>query len=73
VDSGLDHVQITLESYDPKVHDKITGVEGSWEETLQGLKNAIASPIYRQAFSSPKFTRLDLTKQYSTLWIPGEI
>ena len=46
VDAGLDHVQITVESYDPKVHDKITGVQGSWEETVQGLKNAISSPIY---------------------------
>jgi radical SAM protein with 4Fe4S-binding SPASM domain len=46
VDAGLDHVQITVESYDPKVHDKITGLEGSWEETVQGLKNAISSPIY---------------------------
>jgi len=46
VDAGLDHVQITLESHDPEVHDKITGVEGSWDETVQGLKNAIASPIY---------------------------
>lgn len=46
LDAGLDHVQITVESYDPKVHDRITGVEGSWEETIQGLKNAIASPIY---------------------------
>jgi len=46
VDAGLDHVQITVESHDPKVHDKITGVEGSWGETVHGLKNAIASPIY---------------------------
>jgi len=46
VDAGLDHVQITVESHDPKVHDKITGVGGSWDETVQGLKNAIASPIY---------------------------
>jgi len=46
VDAGLDHVQVTLESYDPKVHDRITGVKGSWKETVQGLKNAIASPIY---------------------------
>jgi radical SAM protein with 4Fe4S-binding SPASM domain len=46
VDAGLDHVQITLESYDSNVHDKITGVKGSWNETVQGLKNAIASPIY---------------------------
>jgi radical SAM protein with 4Fe4S-binding SPASM domain len=46
VDAGLDHTQITLESHDPKIHDKITGVKGSWDETVQGLKNAIASPIY---------------------------
>jgi radical SAM protein with 4Fe4S-binding SPASM domain len=46
VEAGLDHVQITLESHDPKVHDRITGVKGSWNETVQGLKNAIASPIY---------------------------
>jgi len=46
VDAGLDHVQITLESHDRKIHDKITGVKGSWNETVQGLKNAIASPIY---------------------------
>lgn len=46
VDAGLDHVQITVESYDPKIHDKITGLESSWEETVQGLKNAISSPIY---------------------------
>jgi radical SAM protein with 4Fe4S-binding SPASM domain len=44
--ADLDHVQITLESYNPKVHDRITGVKGSWKETVQGLKNAIASPIY---------------------------
>jgi radical SAM protein with 4Fe4S-binding SPASM domain len=46
VDAGLDHVQITLESSDREVHDKITATLGSWEETLQGLKNAIGSPVY---------------------------
>jgi radical SAM protein with 4Fe4S-binding SPASM domain len=46
VNAGLDHVQVTVESHDPRVHDKITGVEGSWKESVQGLKNAIASPIY---------------------------
>jgi radical SAM protein with 4Fe4S-binding SPASM domain len=46
VDAGLDHVQITIESHNPKIHDKITEVKGSWDESVQGLKNAIASPIY---------------------------
>jgi radical SAM protein with 4Fe4S-binding SPASM domain len=45
-DAGLDHVQITVESHDPKVHDEITGVKGSWDETVQGLRNAIASQMY---------------------------
>ncbi len=46
IKAGLDHIQITLESNDREIHDKITATPGSWEETLQGLKNAIASPIY---------------------------
>jgi len=46
LDAGLDHIQITVESHDPKIHDKITGVQGSWKETVRGLENAIASPIY---------------------------
>lgn len=46
VEAGIDHIQITVESHDEKVHDKITGVEGSWRETGQGIKNAVATPIY---------------------------
>jgi len=44
--AGLDHIQITLESHNPKVHDKITDTPGSFNETLQGLKNAIDTQIY---------------------------
>jgi radical SAM protein with 4Fe4S-binding SPASM domain len=46
ISAGIDHFQITLESYREEVHDKITGVKGSWKETMQGLKNAIATPVY---------------------------
>ncbi|MHA1785251.1 MAG: radical SAM protein [Candidatus Helarchaeota archaeon] len=46
VEAGLDYFQITIESYDPKIHDKMVGVNGAWEETLEGIKNAIATPIY---------------------------
>jgi MoaA/NifB/PqqE/SkfB family radical SAM enzyme len=46
IDAGLDHIQIAVESHDAAVHDAITGVQGSWDETLHGLKNAIATPIY---------------------------
>ncbi len=46
VEAGLDHVQITIESHNEVVHDVITGAAGSWRESVEGLKNAIASPIY---------------------------
>jgi radical SAM protein with 4Fe4S-binding SPASM domain len=46
IDAGLDHIQITVESHNPDIHDKITDTPGSWQETIQGLKNAIETPIY---------------------------
>ncbi len=44
--SGLDFVQVTLESHKPKIHDAITATEGSWKETVAGIKNAVKSQIY---------------------------
>lgn len=44
--AGLDFVQITLESHTAAVHDEITGVHGSWKETVQGIKNAVSTQIY---------------------------
>jgi len=46
VSAGLDSIQITLESPDPETHDKITGVNGSWKETVEGIKNAVKENIY---------------------------
>jgi radical SAM protein with 4Fe4S-binding SPASM domain len=44
--AGLDFVQVTLESHLPKIHDLITASEGSWKETVAGIKNAVKSQIY---------------------------
>jgi radical SAM protein with 4Fe4S-binding SPASM domain len=44
--SGLDFVQITLESHKPQVHDSMTGAKGSWKETVKGIQNAVQSEIY---------------------------
>jgi radical SAM protein with 4Fe4S-binding SPASM domain len=46
VDAGLDHVQITLESHDPKIHDHMVAAQGAWEETVAGIKNVLSSPLY---------------------------
>jgi MoaA/NifB/PqqE/SkfB family radical SAM enzyme len=44
--AGLDFVQITLESHKPSVHDAMTQAEGSWKDTVVGIKNAVHSQIY---------------------------
>jgi radical SAM protein with 4Fe4S-binding SPASM domain len=44
--SGLDFIQVTLESHRADIHDKITGVKGSWEETVAGIKNAVDTEVY---------------------------
>jgi len=44
--SGLDHVQVTIESHDPDVHDRMVGCPGAWEETVAGVKAAVASSVY---------------------------
>ena len=44
--SGLDFVQITLESHKPQIHDLMTSANGSWKETVEGIQNAVQSQIY---------------------------
>ena len=46
VDAGLDHVQITVESHDASVHDLMVRTKGAFPQTVKGLKNALASPLY---------------------------
>jgi radical SAM protein with 4Fe4S-binding SPASM domain len=44
--AGLDHIQITLESYDAAVHDRMVGVEGAWAETVEGIKTVVDADVY---------------------------
>jgi len=44
--SGLDFVQVTLESHNSEVHDLMTSEKGSWKETAAGIRNAVQSQIY---------------------------
>ncbi len=46
VDAGLDHVQITLESHDPDIHDRMVNAKGAWAETVRGLENVLESRLY---------------------------
>jgi len=44
--TGLDFIQVTLESHKPKIHDLMTATKGSWRETVTGIKNVIPTQIY---------------------------
>ena len=44
--AGLDHVQITLESHDPAIHDRMVRAQGAWQETVAGVRNALDCGLY---------------------------
>ncbi|MEW6094784.1 MAG: radical SAM protein [Chloroflexota bacterium] len=46
VDSGLDHVQITLESSRPEVHDEMVRAKGAFQQTVKGIRNVLTTPLY---------------------------
>jgi radical SAM protein with 4Fe4S-binding SPASM domain len=46
VNSGLDHVQITLESHDPNIHDQMVASNGAWDQTIAGIRNALATSLF---------------------------
>jgi MoaA/NifB/PqqE/SkfB family radical SAM enzyme len=46
VEAGLDHVQITLESHDPAIHDQMVRLHGAWNQTVAGLRNALDTPLF---------------------------
>jgi radical SAM protein with 4Fe4S-binding SPASM domain len=46
VSAGLDHVQITVESHDAVIHDQMVNARGAWAQTVNGLQNALDTPLY---------------------------
>jgi radical SAM protein with 4Fe4S-binding SPASM domain len=46
IDSGLDHVQITLESHSPAIHDDLVNSKSAFHQTIRGLENSLNSPLY---------------------------
>ena len=46
VEAGLDHVQITLESHIPEIHDGMVACNGAWKQTVAGIRNVVESKLY---------------------------
>jgi radical SAM protein with 4Fe4S-binding SPASM domain len=59
VAAGLDHVQITFESNEAAVHDCMVGARGAYPQTLKGLQNALASPLYVMTNTTMLRTNVD--------------
>jgi len=39
--AGLNYVEVSLDSTDPKVHDEFRGVKGAWDLAVKGIKNVV--------------------------------
>jgi radical SAM protein with 4Fe4S-binding SPASM domain len=46
VSAGLDHVQITLESHNPDIHNRMVRSNNAWEQTVRGIRNVLDSPLF---------------------------
>lgn len=46
VEAGLDHVQVTVESWVPEIHDEMMRTRGAFRQTIAGLQNALDSRMY---------------------------
>lgn len=46
IDAGLDHVQITLESHEAEVHDRMVQARGAWQDTVAGLRSVLNTKLY---------------------------
>jgi radical SAM protein with 4Fe4S-binding SPASM domain len=46
VKAGLDHVQITVESCVPEIHDEMMRSNGAFKQTITGLNNVLATKLY---------------------------
>ncbi len=46
IKAGLDHVQITLESHNPDIHNAMVKSSGAWKQTVAGIHNVLETPLY---------------------------
>jgi len=45
-DAGLQFAQISLDGLNPQTHDAFRGVSGTFEKTVQGIKNCVAEGLF---------------------------
>lgn len=66
IDSGLDHVQITLESHDPVIHDQMVHCHGAWNQTVRGIQEVLKNNIYMMTNTTMLRTNYQMMEQTLT-------
>jgi radical SAM protein with 4Fe4S-binding SPASM domain len=46
-DCGVKYVEVSLDSIDPEQHDRFRGLRGAWKRSVEGMRNAAATPGLR--------------------------
>lgn len=71
VAAGLDHVQITLESHDPVIHDTMVRAKGAWRQTVAGIRSVLDTPLF--VMTNTTMLRLNAPSLDKTLDFLAEI
>jgi radical SAM protein with 4Fe4S-binding SPASM domain len=71
IDAGLDHVQITFESADPSIHDRLVSHPGAWNETKAGIRNAVDSRLF--VMTNTTLLQENARRMADTLNLLGEL
>ncbi|MCJ7786425.1 MAG: radical SAM protein [Desulfobacterales bacterium] len=68
--ASLDYAQVTIESWDPRIHDQITYTEGSHAQTVAGIKKALAVGL--QIVTNTTLTKVNVVSFPETIkWLGG--
>ncbi len=74
VKAGLDHVQTTLESHDPAIHDEMVARCGAWQQSVEGIRNALAAGLHLMTnttlLASNAHTIVDTVRFLADLGVP---
>jgi MoaA/NifB/PqqE/SkfB family radical SAM enzyme len=70
LEASLDYAQVTVESFDPKIHDRITCVDGSHAKTLAGIRKALSVGL--QVVTNTTLTKTNAASFGETIeWLHG--
>jgi radical SAM protein with 4Fe4S-binding SPASM domain len=68
--ASLDYAQVTIESFDPRIHDRVTCVEGSHAKTAAGIEKALG--IGMQVVTNTTLTKTNAASFDQTIrWLHG--